>query len=377
MNEDIDKKLQNVFQHFIDYCKNNSIFYDIVSDEPYQQGYSIKDKSKGRQLYDFMLPIIKRNKVVMRVNDEGSNCLFTFTLQALQDAGHWKKYNPGDPISIFAYKKDEKAVKAGKTMYQRKFHQLSTIDDDQYRFGTRKMIEKQSSFRASIGPSKSFGGIDEYPVISSYKRKVRMEDVVPSEIKKLIKSAQGTWLCPHCNNEIKNDSIYSKGSLDYCMTCKNQVLRPTPQGNQPLIEPGTDISQHSAQRSNASGEPKEMKPYNQRKNTYDLAGTDLGKIFNAGTTVIPTDTASLTSNPINALAQKMQQGAGQIGVPLGIWARGPAAPQNNATGSNQSPPTSNVAVQQKPGVNVLTNPTVYGQDWSSDLSKMLDKILGR
>ena len=47
-------------------------------------------------------------------------------------------------------------------MHKSFLDRLDLVLENQIHSPTRKMIEKQSAFRASIGPSRSFGGVSDY-----------------------------------------------------------------------------------------------------------------------------------------------------------------------------------------------------------------------
>jgi hypothetical protein len=172
--------------------------------------------------------------------------------------------------------------------------------------------------------------------------------IVPKSIHTILKSAE----CPYCG-EIQ-PSIYP-AKIGYCNSCKKPMTYPN-SPHIPMQEPGTNsIATQSAQRSNASGEKKEMQPFNMRQNAFDLPlfpSYERGDIPNYRkpeegtpdtTVVIPDDEASKERlDPMQAFAKGEANHIGPVG-PMGM--RGRAAPEKDKVAGPQSPAPSNVAHQ--------------------------------
>jgi hypothetical protein len=124
LNDDIHDSLRKIYERFDVLCKEYSCFYDIVSDESDRQGYLLKDKDKADEILAKIKEVADANNVHIATDkNRKDGVLFTFTLQAIKD-GHWKllsKHPKRHEYSTFASDKDAKRVRAGKTMYQRKW----------------------------------------------------------------------------------------------------------------------------------------------------------------------------------------------------------------------------------------------------------------
>lgn len=125
MNEQgINSSLEAMFDVIDAFCKDNDCFYDIVHDEADQQGYVIKDRTLTDKLINHVGPLAREHNVHVDVDpNRKDGVLFTFTLSAIQD-GHWKKLTKKrkpKEFSIFADPEDTEKVRAGKHMAQQHF----------------------------------------------------------------------------------------------------------------------------------------------------------------------------------------------------------------------------------------------------------------
>ena len=117
MNESLDPRLLTVFETFDSFCRQKGVRYGIESDEYYQQGYLIK-LGDPALVESHMAGVINNKWIAMEIENREDGTLFSFGVKHLSE--------------------------------------------DQYKSPTRKMIQKQSAFRSSFGPSRSFGGIGGY-----------------------------------------------------------------------------------------------------------------------------------------------------------------------------------------------------------------------
>ena len=113
MSESIDPRLLEVFGAFDAFCRQNGIRYRVESNEYYRQGYVIG-------LGD---PSLVENHMRKTINEK------------------WIDMVVEDALFVFG---------------------VRHLSEDQYKSPTRRMIQKQSAFRSSFGPSKSFGGVSGY-----------------------------------------------------------------------------------------------------------------------------------------------------------------------------------------------------------------------
>jgi hypothetical protein len=117
MSESIDPRLLEVFETFDSFCRQNGVRYRVENNAYYRQGYAI-GLGDPALVESHMREAINDKWIEMEVEKHDSGALFVFGVKHLSE--------------------------------------------DQYKFSTRKMIRKQSAFRSSIGPSRSFGGISGY-----------------------------------------------------------------------------------------------------------------------------------------------------------------------------------------------------------------------
>jgi len=120
---EIDPRLLEAFKAFDAVCRDNGIRYTIEANEDKYQAYSVVlgDVSKITEGLD-----INTKWVTMEQSELPEGALFEFYVR--------------------------------------------TLGEDQYKFAPRKQIRKQSSFRSSINPSRSFGGIQRYGRTKSTKK---------------------------------------------------------------------------------------------------------------------------------------------------------------------------------------------------------------
>jgi len=119
MSDSLDPRLLEAFKEFDAFCRSNGIRY-VVSEDGYDyQKYLVKFPwAKDHTVVEQHMNNALSKMVVMDVASQPEGALFTFG------------------VKVFG--------------------------EDQYKSPTRKMIRKQSPFRSSFGPSKSFGGVRGY-----------------------------------------------------------------------------------------------------------------------------------------------------------------------------------------------------------------------
>lgn len=163
IRDDVNINLKSMFDRFDEACKQRGCFYDITSDESDRQGYLITDKEKAEDIYHDILPVTQDKNIHLDIDrNRKDGILFTFTLNTIQDDGHWQvlSKNPKrSEYSAFANEKDAKRVRAGKTMYQG-YYNKKKVNEDQYKWAPGKVRRKQSMWPQAFGRTKSFGGID-------------------------------------------------------------------------------------------------------------------------------------------------------------------------------------------------------------------------
>jgi hypothetical protein len=221
MKEDIDQALEDVFYEFDLFCKKEGIIYRIVSDEASIQGYLTKGNKGQPKLKNYMDKVAKDHSVHMEVDDKRKGgVLYTFTLGSLSEMGSWKllpKKRKSEDYSPFANIDDARRVRQEKTMCQKNFNErlndalveadeyvpkekglidrnkhiiihklaqqlmqqdsgmtaveaklmaiemynngIRDLFEDQYKHPNKRHTLKQSTYRSSFGPSRSFGGV--------------------------------------------------------------------------------------------------------------------------------------------------------------------------------------------------------------------------
>lgn len=171
LNEDIHDSLKAVFDEFDNYCRQNSILYNIVQDEPDRQGYVVHDRSHTNQLYDYLTPVTKDKNVLCKLNhDRPDGVLFVFTLHAIGE-GYWKVLSSKPKrheFSIFAKDSDAKKVRAGKALGQ-KFHSklneaLVSVEPSWKNKSPQDMTreELRQYWQAEGGPALARAGYDNF-----------------------------------------------------------------------------------------------------------------------------------------------------------------------------------------------------------------------
>ncbi len=329
-NEDVDDSLKDIFVNWDTFCKENGIFYDIVSDEANIQGYLLLDKEHADKVRDYIGKKAEENDVHMEVDkDRRHGVLFTFTIASINDDGHWQllsKKPKRSEMTMFANKSDAKKVDSGKSLahqggFKDKINSiLRPIDEseeyaptersilkgnqnvvvhklmrqlmqqdsmltsleakkkaeelyargikdlfeDQYKSPTRRMIQKQTAFRSSFNKSKSFGGVKKY--IGESRELLEMEppkievssnvglvsanrvpfptrdenpnirvarqdltDAPRNPMNVIVKNSevpQSTWICPNCNDEIREKSLYFDNTNWFHRSCGGQIILP-------------------------------------------------------------------------------------------------------------------------------------------------------
>lgn len=162
---DMCDALGDICKHFDLWCKQNNLMYSIVQDQDDMKVMSCPDRSRSDELYDFLTPVARKSGVnVERITDQPGPVSYKFTMIAVAE-GHWKAHpKTRADFSIFTKKSDAEDVRAKRTIYQRKFEDrvsacLDKIDEFQYKHPTTTYSRKQSPFRSSFAPSKTFGGV--------------------------------------------------------------------------------------------------------------------------------------------------------------------------------------------------------------------------
>jgi hypothetical protein len=167
--EDIHDSLKTVFKRFDHLCKEKGCFYDIVSDEADLQGYVLKAKKESPEILDIrkeILPLCQELGVHLQC-DEGHSGgpLFTFTLEAIKDEGHWKKLSSKrkrHEFSPFSKDYDAKDVRAGKSLAHKGGFsgKLEGMLEAQYKSPITKHRRSQMFFPSAINKkdTKTFGG---------------------------------------------------------------------------------------------------------------------------------------------------------------------------------------------------------------------------
>jgi hypothetical protein len=122
--EDINPDLRAVAERFDCYCQEKHIEYTIESDEHDEQGFHVKQDDVN-VLRNYMDEACADHKVVMTVQPDKFGNLFLFRLESLQEV---------------------EAVDG------------ENLPEDQYKYGSRKLIRAQSAYPSSFGKTKSFGG---------------------------------------------------------------------------------------------------------------------------------------------------------------------------------------------------------------------------
>ena len=120
-DEALDPRLLETFQVFDAFCREKGIRYTINGGEYDHQDYLVRLPGDHAILEQHMKGAISK-MIAMEVVPYQEGNLFTFSIKA--------------------------------------------IGEDQYKSPTRKQIRKQSAFRSSFGPSRSFGGIKGYGKLS-------------------------------------------------------------------------------------------------------------------------------------------------------------------------------------------------------------------
>ena len=195
---------------FEDECNKLGYQINLTVDEEDIKKYVLEQPEACQQIHEKMLERLKDKNVEMTVEpQEKSGAIFTFTQKTITD-DHWKIL-PKNP------NKEDLSIfvnptDAKKVRNKQTIYQRidQRMGEDQYKHPTGKHKRTQSSFRSSFGKSKTFGGLSE---------------------------------------AIAGNSIPMKK------------------------EPDTNIALASANRSNSSGEKKEMRPYNKRIDATDLPTT--------------------------------------------------------------------------------------------------------
>jgi hypothetical protein len=131
MSDSLDPRLLEVFETFDAFCRKNSIRYRVEGNEYYQQGYSIR-LGDPALVEGHMRESINDKWIAMEIEERDEGVLFTF--------------------------------------------EVKHLSEDQYKSPTRKMIRKQSAFRSSFGPSKSFGGIRGYNLHKKLAEALKLKD---------------------------------------------------------------------------------------------------------------------------------------------------------------------------------------------------------
>jgi len=162
---DMYDALGEISKHFDLWCKQNNLMYSIIQDTDDMKVMSCPDRTRSDELYDYLTPVAKKNNVnVERITDQPGPISYKFTMIAMTD-GYWKaRPKTRADYSIFTKKSDAKDVRAKRTIYQKKFEDrvsacLDKIDEFQYKHPTTTYSRKQSPFRSSFAPSKTFGGV--------------------------------------------------------------------------------------------------------------------------------------------------------------------------------------------------------------------------
>jgi hypothetical protein len=289
-NEDVDDSLKDIFVNWDTFCKENGIFYDIVSDEANIQGYLLLDKEHADKVRDYIGKKAEENDVHMEVDkDRRHGVLFTFTITSINDDGHWQllsKKPKRSEMTMFANKSDAKKVDSGKSLahqggFKDKINSIlrpidesddipeksilkSIHNEDQYKSPTRRMIQKQTAFRSSFNKSKSFGGVKKY--IGESRELLEMEspkievssnvglvsanrvpfptrdenpnirvarqdltDAPRNPMNVIVKNSEiptSTWICPNCNDEIREKSLYFDNINWFHRSCGGQIILP-------------------------------------------------------------------------------------------------------------------------------------------------------
>jgi hypothetical protein len=334
MIEDINDKLKAVWHQFDDICKDIGCFYDIVSDESDRQGYILKDKDKTDEIVKRMAEIVQNKNIHMDVDKNRKNgVLFTFTLEAIQDDGHWQllsKKPKRHEFSFFASDVDAKKVRAGKTIYQRKWpkklsEQLDAIFEDDHiptvavdldgtlakdkssdtigdpRPGAKRAMEElqRLGYRIIIFTVRDndklvrnwcnkheipFDYINENPDQPEDGSNKIIADVY---IDDRAINADGSWskILDQVKQRLGEDQLkYPSGRHRRAQSQfrssfhKSRTFGGVAEaiaGNMipPHLEKSSNVGLIGAQRSNSDGESKKLRSYNDRKNAVDLPTT--------------------------------------------------------------------------------------------------------
>lgn len=117
IDESLDPRLLETFQKFDAFCRENGVRY-LINDGEYDHQEYLVTFGDHTVVEQHMKDSISKMVVMDVNNDYQEGTIFTFGIK--------------------------------------------TIGEDQYKSPTRKQIRKQSAFRSSFGPSRSFGGIKGY-----------------------------------------------------------------------------------------------------------------------------------------------------------------------------------------------------------------------
>ena len=123
IKEGIHDGLKAMFDYFDAFCKQKGCFYDISSDEADHQGFLLKDKKFANELFDHMAPLANDHKIHIEMDtNRKDGVMFSFTLESIQDDGHWKalsKKPKRRDFSPFSKPGDADKVRKGQTIYQK------------------------------------------------------------------------------------------------------------------------------------------------------------------------------------------------------------------------------------------------------------------
>jgi hypothetical protein len=334
MIEDINGKLKAIWHQFDEICKDIGCFYDIASDESDRQGYVVKDKDKADEVTKRLADIVREKNIHMDIDKARKDgVLFTFTLEALQDDGHWQllsKKPKRHEFSSFVSDVDAKKVRAGKTIYQRKWpkklsEQLDLIFEDDHvptvavdldgtlakdatgdvigapRPGAKQAMEElqRLGYRVIIftvrGDEKlvrdwcnkheiPFDYINENPDQPDDGSGKIIADVY---IDDRAINADGSWskILDQVKQRLGEDQLkYPGGRHRRAQSAFRSSFRKSRSfggvteaiaGNMipPHLEKSSNVGLVSAQRSNSDGESTKLRSYNDRKNAVDLPVT--------------------------------------------------------------------------------------------------------